>query len=211
MVLLSQKTIRREMDLDQEHKAAKSTMLETCVLTDREFTLASGRKSRFYVDCRVASCHPVVSDMTGSLMQKAANRIMTDSTMWSDWVMAPVPMGGLLLVGRMMMQSSHYLRGVPWVVPRPERKGHGRKQLVEGLVSSQGKRLINDEKRVLVIEDVVTSGGSSLRAVEVLREEGLRVEGVLALVDRQEGAQEIFDENDLALWSVFQKSDFVQE
>jgi orotate phosphoribosyltransferase len=186
---------------------ARDSMLNNAVSTEKEFTLASGRKSKFYVDCRLAACNTAVGRNLGHVINAALDCIKPSN---SFWAIAPVPMGGLLIVARLMSDSS-FVSKSPWLIPRVEKKGHGRKQSVEGLYDLDGNRMVSADYRVLVIEDVVTSGGSSLKAVEVLREEGLKVDGVLAVVDREEGAAGLLKMNDLQLWSVFRKKDFLPE
>jgi orotate phosphoribosyltransferase len=88
----------------------------------------------------------------------------------------------------------------PFVV-RKEPKGHGTGRQVEGLLRAG--------ERVAVVEDVITTGGSSLKAVQACRREGLEVVGVFAVVDREEGAQENLSKEGVELYSLFKLSQLV--
>ena len=78
---------------------------------------------------------------------------------------------------------------------------------VEGLVDAQGERLVPEDARVLLIEDVITTGGSTIEAAEALREAQLNPVAALVLVDREEGGREALEESDIEVWSVFTQSD----
>jgi orotate phosphoribosyltransferase len=87
---------------------------------------------------------------------------------------------------------------------RKEPKGHGTGQWLEG------RKNLPAGSRVVIVEDVTTTGGSSMKAVERARSEGLEVVGIVTLVDREEGAREFLEgENSLALRAVFTKSQVV--
>jgi orotate phosphoribosyltransferase len=85
---------------------------------------------------------------------------------------------------------------------RKEPKGHGTNQWVEG------KKGLPQPAQVVVVEDVVTTGGSTLKAIERCRSEGLHVLGVVALVDREEGGREAVESAGVPLRSLFKRSDF---
>jgi orotate phosphoribosyltransferase len=100
---------------------------------------------------------------------------------------------------------------VSWTLGRPieafyirkEPKGHGTGQWIEG------RRTIPDGSRVIVIEDVVTSGGSALKAIERCREERLLPVACLALVDRREGGREAIEASGVPLDALFAREDFL--
>ena len=83
---------------------------------------------------------------------------------------------------------------------RKESKGHGTNKFVEGPVKAGDS--------VVVVEDVVTTGGSSLKAIERLEEAGIKVEGVIAIVDRMEGGAEAFQSRGYTLRSLLTIKDF---
>ena len=140
-----------------------------------QFTLASGKQSTFYVDARLTTMSPEGLSIIGPLALSTLHQ--------TGWRIDAV--GGLTLgadpisyaISYASARSDHPLRAF---TVRKEAKGHGTGKLLEGPFR-QGDR-------VAVIEDVLTTGGSALRAIDAIREAGGTVAGVLALVDREEGA-----------------------
>ena len=151
------------------------------VETGRVFTLASGRTSDFYCNLKPTMLDPEGAYLLGALIVEA----LRDDT--------PDLVGGLELGAVPLATSaaamSHAL-GTPMraFVVRKQTKDHGTKSLVEGLM--RGDTLSG--KRVVILEDVTTTGGSSMKAIEAVRAEGAHVLKVLTMVDRQEGASEAF-------------------
>ena len=98
-----------------------------------------------------------------------------------------------------------FLEGAPVdsFIVRKEPKGHGTGQWIEG------RKTIPDQSRVAVLEDVVTSGGSALKAIERCRAEKLEVVGCFALVDRMEGGREAIEAQGVSLQSLFTRKDFI--
>lgn len=192
---------------------ARQEMMASAVATGREFTLKSGRKSDFYVDCRVASLMQQdggvlgwLQTSIGRLMTLALGRMMSLGQVDDRprcW--APVPLGGVLL----LLRSEASTPAI--VIPRSEQKEHGMKHKVEGLFNASGERLVPEGTRTLLIEDVITTGGSTLRAVEALREAKLEPTKVLVLVDRQEDGREALEAAGLDVWSVFTQADLRSE
>jgi len=144
------------------------------------FTLASGKQSEYYIDARLTTMSPEGLSLIGRL---ALSRLRE-----SGWQVDSV--GGLTLgadpisyaISYASATSSQPLRAF---TVRKEAKTHGTGKTIEGPF----KR--ND--RVAVIEDVITTGGSALRAIEAVRAESGTVSGVLALVDREEGGRQAIE------------------
>jgi orotate phosphoribosyltransferase len=111
-------------------------------------------------------------------------------------------MGADPLASAVALTSWHEDRPVGAFLVRKESKGHGTTQWVEGL------QLLPPHARAVVVEDVITTGGSSLKAVERAREAGLRVAGIVALVDRAEGGRENLEAAGLKVTSLFSRGDF---
>lgn len=151
----------------------------------KPFILKSGKESMHYIDVRLASLNPY------------GLRVLADELFWraalafGDGVsyVAGVALGGCPLATGASLASrrANDEKGVqPEVLPtfgalyvRAEAKGHGTGKLVEGKFEPGAG--------VVLLEDVVTSGGSSLKAIEALRGAGLNVKGVVTVLDRQEG------------------------
>lgn len=163
----------------------------------REFKLASGRMSTLYFNMK-----PAMLDAEGAYLCAV---LMLDA-MAGD----PAAYVGGLELGAVPLAAAvaaiSHLRGEPRraLIIRKAAKEHGTQNLIEGLL--RGGSVAGE--RVIVLEDVTTTGGSSLKAVAVLREAGATVERVVTLLDRQEGAQEAFEAAKVRLDSVLKASDF---
>lgn len=142
-----------------------------------EFTLASGARSNLYIDARMTAMSPEGLALIGPL---GIGEITS-----AGWT--PDSVGGLTLGADPVSYAIAYasaLAGKPIrsFTVRKEAKTHGTGKLIEGPF------LQSD--RVVVIEDVITTGGSALKAIEAVRNAGATIIGVLALVDREEGGRE---------------------
>ena len=132
-----------------------------------EFTLASGAKSSYYIDIKKASTNPEVLRLIAKLM--AEN--LRNSGLKVDRI-AGVVLGSVPLAAALALET-----GIPYVMIRKEKKDHGTGKLIEGD--------LNIGDKVLVVEDVITSAGSSITAIETLRREGAVVENVYSVIDRE--------------------------
>ena len=151
------------------------------VETGRVFTLASGRTSDFYCNLKPTMLDPEGAYLLGSLIATAIRNDRPDLV--GGLELGAVPLAtAAAAVGHAM--------GTPMqaFVVRKATKDHGTKSLVEGLMRGDSLR----GKRVVILEDVTTTGGSAMKAIEAVRAEGAQVIKVLTMVDRQEGAAEAF-------------------
>ncbi len=153
--------------------AAKKTLLAELrehSLVLGEVTLSSGAKAHYYVDARRALLRPAGFLAAGELIAAAAGEV--GATAVGGPVMAAIP----LACAAIAVPAGEGLVGF---FVRKERKEHGLQRWVEGAVEAGA--------RCLVVEDTVTTGGSTVGAIERIREQGLEVAGVLAVVDRLAG------------------------
>lgn len=163
-----------------------------------KFTLTSGRESDFFIDCKPAVLTAEGHTLVGGAMLDAAL-----SLVGTPDAVAGVELGGCPLASAVAMTS--FQRGAPLnaVYVRKAAKGHGTKKLLEGAGGlAPGAKLV-------VLEDTVTTGGSTIRAVESIREAGYDVAGVVAIVDRSEGGAEAIREAGLSFVSLFARVDFM--
>jgi orotate phosphoribosyltransferase len=145
----------------------------------KPFILASGKESMVYLDVRKTALSPEGHNVLGYLLYQMA----VGWTSVPDLV-AGVALGGCPLASAVSMFSCSVTKPFPAVYVRKEAKGHGSQNLVEGPYEPG--------QNVLLLEDVVTTGGSSLKALEALREAGLNPVGVVGVVDREQGGAEAF-------------------
>jgi orotate phosphoribosyltransferase len=158
------------------------------------FKLTSGPMSRYYIDCKKVTLDPKGATLIGRLV---FDRIKT---------LRPQGIGGLTLgadpIALAVAVTSH-LEGqpIPAFIIRKEPKGHGSQTWIEGNLS--------EGAAVVVVEDVVTTGRSTLKAIERLKAHGCKILKVLALVDRQEGGREAIEASGYSLESLFTVDDFL--
>ena len=163
-----------------------------------EITLASGRKSNFYFNLK-----PTMLDPEGAaLLAELTLAALADERF--DYV-GGLEMGAVPIAGAIAQLS--FLRGKPVAAlfVRKKPKEHGAKLSVEGL--APGETLTG--KRVVVVEDVTTSGGSALKAVEAVKDAGGEIALVFTMIDREEGATETFKQAGLPFRSLFRASEFL--
>ena len=165
------------------------------------FTLASGRESEFYIDCRLTTMSPEGLALVGPRGLAALDD--------AGWDVDSV--GGLTLGADPVSYAIAYARALAAAQPgghrlvraftvRKEAKQHGTGKLIEGPFRAGD--------RVAVIEDVVTTGGSALKAIARVREHGLKVGIILGIVDREEGGREAL-EKEAPLVTLFRRGDFL--
>jgi orotate phosphoribosyltransferase len=148
-----------------------SFLLKSNSLRFGVFTLASGKESSYYVDLRVLPSFPAYFRLAIKALKDLATNIGEFDTL------ASVPTSGLVFGSALA-----YEMGKPLIYSRRESKGHGTGKTIEGFLRSGS--------RVLVVDDVATTGTSISSAVEAVRANGAIVEDVVALVNRHEGADD---------------------
>lgn len=166
----------------------------------QEFTLASGRKSTVYINLKPTMLDPEGARIIGAALADEAAALGAD-------LVGGLEMGAVPLVSATAAMSSVAGKPVRAIFVRKQAKDHGTQSLIEGL--AEGEAL--EGKRVVVVEDVTTTGGSSLRAVAILRDAGARVEHVVTVVDREEGATEGFAAAGVTLHALCKKSEIATE
>jgi orotate phosphoribosyltransferase len=153
-------------DAEPGHTEIVRTLLDAGAVRFGDFTLASGEKSDVYIDVKRAWTDPKRLDL---LARALASRVGTVDRL------AGMELGAVPLVVATALRTGH-----SYVVLRKSAKEHGTRQPYEGDISPG--------LRVLLIEDVTTTGGSTLRSVEIVRGAGGVVDRVLVVVDREAGA-----------------------
>lgn len=183
-------------------RAALLQILKSNSVFHGDFVLASGAKSNYYIDCRITTLNPQGAWLVGAIMHEMIRTEAAKRGLKLDAV------GGLTLgadpvalaIGMASFQSDpkEFLKVF---TVRKSPKAHGQTKLIEG----------NFQKghRVVIVDDVVTKGDSTLRAIEAVRAEGGKVELVAVLVDREEGGRAKIEALGLPVLSVFKKADLL--
>lgn len=161
------------------------------------FTLASGRTSTFYFNGKPTMLHPLGAELIARAMLAVAREV--GATHLSGLEMGAVP-----LLGAVSALSSIEGTPIPATFVRKMAKAHGTGELVEGL--GPGETLAG--ARVLLLEDVVTTGGSVLKAAAALRNAGGEVAHAAVIVDREEGGVEALGAQGIRLHPIFRAGDF---
>lgn len=160
-----------------------------------KFTLTSGRASDYYFDCRQSSLHPEGAWLIGSLFLEMLDGMQAHAV-------AGMTMGADPLVTATSLAAFHKGLFLPALIVRKEPKGHGAGRAVEGLAN------VTPGARVVMLEDVISTGGSVLKACERVEEAGLEVAAVLCILNREEpGAAEAFARSGRSLRSIFTRKE----
>lgn len=162
-----------------------------------DFVLASGRRSDYYFDCRVTALHAEGSWLIGRLF----NDLLKDLDIRG---VGGMTMGADPLVSSTTVLSHELGRPLHGLLVRKESKGHGTNQFVEGLGNFQ------PGDPVTMLEDVVTTGGSLLKACDRVRDAGLNIVAVCAILDREEGGREKLKEAGYELHALFTRKELVE-
>jgi orotate phosphoribosyltransferase len=161
---------------------------------EQGFTLSSGRTSEHYVDCKQTTLDPEGSYLSGLLLFQSIKSLDIEA-------IAGLTMGADPLVTAVTLVSHLEKKPIKALIVRKTIKQHGLSKWVEGPMQSV--------RRVVVVDDVVTTGKSTISAIDHLREEGLEVSHVVALVDRQEGGKEEIESRKVSFKALFTLDDIL--
>jgi orotate phosphoribosyltransferase len=148
-----------------------------------DFTLSSGKKSSYYVDLRLVPSYP----HQYRRMIKYLQNLVSEQVGFDNFdAVASVPMGGLVIASSLAFEIVKAI-----VYARSEAKDHGTGKLVEGVIKK--------DMRVLLVDDVATTGASVVNGIKALREAGAKISDAYVIVDRLEGAQKALQKEGVIL------------
>lgn len=153
-----------------------------------DFTLSSGQHSTYYINGKQVTLHPQGGAAVG--------RILLSMLPPETIAVAGLTLGADPMVTATSVVAVYEGRSIAPLIVRKEAKGHGTQAYIEGLP-------LPPDSPVVVLEDVVTTGQSALKAVERLRQAGYQVIGIIALVDRHQGGAELYQQQNLPFTTVF--------
>lgn len=165
----------------------KKLLKDTGAVKTGDFTLSSGKKSNIYIDCRKITLHPKGAKLIAKIILEKIKGLKVDA------------IGGLTLGADPITGAVVALSDVPGFIVRKKEKEHGTKQKIEGLLEPGWK--------VVIVEDVSTTGASALQAIEAVEAVGAKVVKVISVVDREEGAVQAL--KSYSFDPIFKKSDLV--
>jgi orotate phosphoribosyltransferase len=167
-----------------------------------EFTLKSGRKSKFYLDCRLVTLDAEGANLLAELFLESIGEQL-------DGLASEEPctyigssgVGGAPIVGQILTHAGDMK--LPWqgFIVRDAEKGHGLQKKIEGHYGSDGD--------IVLVEDVITTGGSILEAAAAIRYKGFNPIGVHCIIDREEGGREALKAAGLPLFSLLKLKDLL--
>ena len=181
-----------------ELKTLKQQLLDYfCKFAYKEgdFVLSSGQRSSYYINGKLVTLHPQGALAVGRLLLS----LLTDDIE----AVAGLTLGADPIVTAVSVVSAYENRPIPGLIIRKEAKGHGTMAYIEGPILATGAQ-------VVVLEDVVTTGASAMKAVDRLRDAGYTVDRVIALVDRQQGGAELYRQQQLNFEALFTISEIQQ-
>lgn len=158
--------------------------------------LASGKESDHYFDMKPSMFDPEGAELLADL-------ITARIAPFDAHCVGGLEMGAVPLITPISIASRHAGKALPGFFVRKTVKDHGTKKLVEGLSDVDGKR-------VVIVEDVTTTGGSAMKAVNALQEAGATIALVISILDREEGAEALYAEAGIPFQSLFKASDFLK-
>ncbi len=161
-----------------------------CRLAYREgnFVLSSGQSSSYYINGKYVTLHPLGALIIGRLLLS----MLPEDTQG----VAGLTLGADPIVTAVSVVSAYENRPIPALIIRKQAKGHGTMSYIEGPI-------LEANAKVVVLEDVVTTGASAMMAVNRLREAGYQVNQIFSLVDRQQGGREFYEKEGIQFESIF--------
>ena len=167
-------------------KEFSAFLYEKKIIRFGDFTLASGKKSPYYIDLRLVPSYPIYYR---KMIKGLQNIIAKDVGLENFHSLVSVPTGGLVVAASLAIEIVK-----PIIYVRKEAKEHGTGKAVEGVTCQ--------DMKLLMIEDVVTSGGSVINAIKSIKDEKMQVTDTYAIVDRMEGATEALQNEGVKLHSL---------
>ncbi|MBD1851377.1 orotate phosphoribosyltransferase [Leptolyngbya sp. FACHB-711] len=160
-----------------------------------DFVLSSGQRSEYYINGKQVTLHPL-----GGV---AVGRVVLSMLPPETIAVAGLTLGADPIVSATSVAAAYAGRSIAPLIVRKEAKGHGTQAYIEGLPLPEGSP-------VVVLEDVVTTGQSALKAVDRLRQASYQVTQVISLVDRHQGGAELYQQQQLDFQTIFSIQDIKQ-
>jgi orotate phosphoribosyltransferase len=190
---------RQEVRMDERNRTLALRNKLFALLKEKAFrrgrvTLASGRESDFYFDMKPAMLDPDGAALMSELILQQVQDVKADCV-------GGIEMGAVPLIAPVAMRSPDFGRRLPGFFVRKTVKDHGTKKRVDGTDIAG--------KSVIILEDVTTTGGSAMDAVKAVEDAGAKVALVLSILDRGEGAAELYAKAGIPFASLFRAEEFL--
>jgi orotate phosphoribosyltransferase len=185
--------VAADTKFDAQHLRLRQLIAERSLLTGGDFTLASGRQSSVFFDMKRSMLDPEGANLIAEAVLRRIEGLKADAV--GGLVMGAVPIVAVVCA------KSFPQRPLQGFFVRKEAKDHGTAKRIDGNLAPRA--------RVVILEDVTTTGGSALQAAEAVRAAGAEVVAVLTIIDREEGAAEAFAAAGLRFEAILTRDDFV--
>lgn len=162
----------------------------------RPIKLSSGKESTYYFDMKSTMLDPIGSRILAELIFAR----LPDERV--DYV-GGLELGAVPLISPIAMLSAEKGRPIPGLIVRKNAKEHGTKRLIEGVDDLHGKN-------VVVVDDVTTTGGSAMTSIQALKDEGANILLVMSIVDREEGAADLYARDGIPFKPLFKANEFLK-
>lgn len=184
---------------DHDHRSRLLELIKSFAFERRAVTLASGQKSDIYIDCRQVYFRGEAQFILGELFYQELLKLEETTNPFD--VVGGMAMGSIPLSCATSMAAFRRGRELPGFAVRKEAKEHGM------LSSIEGGKCLSTGTRALIVEDVVTTGSSAIKAITALREQGVLVDTLFSIVDREQGGKENLMNAGVKLFSLFKLKD----
>jgi orotate phosphoribosyltransferase len=189
--------MRREA-MQHDYRAELLELIRTRSFGRGRILLASGRESDYYIDMRPTTMHPAGATCIGELIADALEGMPVEFVGGLE--------AGAIPIATAVAIASHRRGGsIQAFFARKKVKDHGAKKMIEGLPKGETLR----GRNVVIVDDVMTTGGSSVQAIQAVREEGANILLVITIVDRLEGAAETFAAEKLPFRALYTADEFL--
>jgi orotate phosphoribosyltransferase len=174
--------------IDEELRSA----IRECAYLEGDFVLRSGRRSRFYLDKYRFSTHPELLEAIGARLAELVSQAEPSAVRLAAPELGAVPLAA----------AASLVSRLPFLIVRAEAKSYGTGNRLEGVYTAG--------ERVCLVEDIVTSGGAAVEAVQAVREAGLECQAAVCVVDREEGGADALARVAVRLWPLFRAAEIVE-
>lgn len=165
----------------------KDRLIEANTVKHGKFQLASGKNSKYYVDIKDITANPIIlAEITAEISKRISARKI-----------AGVELGAVPLLAAVSLELN-----IPYVIIRKDVREHG--------IDKQFIGIILPDEEIDVIEDVITTGNSVLKAVDMMRKNGAKISKVICVVDREEGGREALNKEGLELLTLVRLSELIK-
>lgn len=172
------------------------TLIREQSIRHGDFVLASGARSNYYCDVKATTLSPRGAYLVGEVLYRLFSALEVEAV-------GGLAMGSVFMSSAVSLTSAQRDRPIYSFFVRAKEKDHGLKHLVEEAYFPGGEKLLSPGRRVAIVDDVVTKGGSILQAIEVVQARGCHISSVLALVDRKAGGGEMLRAKGLPYTFIF--------